>query len=906
MNFNSDTTVDIKLREDDWNDSTPAGVEQWPEDFIVTFADDEDGTPLWREYARPREGLYDGTYDVRISLLSYGDDGTKGTADDVRGTEFSDVASIVVANGPLGPRPARTSDDATLSALSARSGRRDLSGSAELIPSFSPATFSYEASVANKFDAVRLQPTAANPSATITLRGTTLASRAEHIVDLNLGANQIPLAVTAADQTTKATYTLHIERRQVSSDATLSALSVRGGGAELVSSFSAATRTYAGSVANTVDAVLVTPTAADAGATLTVNGATVASGAGHSVSLDFGANQIPLVVAAEDQVAKQTYILNIERALPAVTVGSATVNYLEGSSRFGATDISVRIQPTLPTAVQVGLDSADGSARSGVDYTAISGQILEILANSAGPDFPVGIPNNELVEADKDFSVTLSKPPGNTDVYAIGTPATATVTIQDDDRAKAKIAFGADAAATAAVAQTAGEADGTRTFQVSISHSAETAVSFTVERDPSSTASENDYTLSATTLTFPANASAAQRTQNLEVSIQNDADTEPNELLVLRIAAADPSAPGLAKHYTRGNTARLTIANDDGLSAPVLAAVSGDSAGATPGIAYSLAAAVESATTYSASYKKLSPGAPDADFTEAAAIPAAEGADNLAFSVRGLDAASVYELRVRAVDSAANSSDPVSAVARTPSADCVAADTSPCPPSAPRLLLLTPRQGAIAATWAAPAYAGDGSSGADFSAAPQITGYEISHQRAGGGEAQVARADATALVETIGGLEPFEYTVRVRAQNDARAAAAATGVAAESAATPQPLPMSWGITSLQRFLSDVGSRAVLPGVTGGVPPLSYALSGLPSGMNWRNSDNSPRPGIALSGSVPGEKANIGNYAATLFVLDSAQPPNTARFNLDINIEDNRAPRIVPREGVRGLGLLGAD
>ncbi|MDA7970158.1 MAG: cadherin-like beta sandwich domain-containing protein [Gammaproteobacteria bacterium] len=692
---------------------------------------------------------------------------------------------------------------------------------------------------------------------------------------------------------------------QPSNDATLSALSVSGGGAELVSAFSAATRTYAASVANTVDAVLVTPTASDAGATITVNFAAVASGAEHSVSLDFGANEILLVVTAADETTKGTYTLNIERAPLVITVASAAVTYLEGSNRFNSANVFVRAQPPPTNETTVILNTADGSARNRVDYTG--GNFTLVFIRGAGQiGVPISVPNDGLVEADKDFTATVSKPPGNTEAYVIGSPATATVTIQDDDRGKARVAFGADAAATAAVAQTAGEADGTRTFQVSISHSAETAVSFTVERDPASAASANDYTLTTNTVTFPANASAAQRTQNLEVSIQNDADAEPNELLVLRIAAADPSAPGLAKHYTRGNTARLTIANDDGLSAPVLAAVSGDSAGTTPGIAYTLAAAVESATTYSASYKKLSPGAPDADFTAAAAIPAAEGADNLAFSVRGLDAASVYELRVRAVDSAANSSDPVSAVARTPSADCVAADTSPCPPSAPRLLLLTPRQGAIAATWAAPAYAGDGSSGADFSAAPQINGYEITHQRAGGGEAQVARADATALVETIGGLEPFEYTVRVRAQNDARGAAAATGAAAEAAATPQVVPLAWPATTVHRLPSDRVADIPLVSVTGGVPPLSYAMSGLPAGLNWRNTQRAPRPGVTVDGTPPGERSNIDDHAVTLDVTDSAQPPNTARFPFRIIIEDARPPRIVLREGARGLGLLGAD
>jgi hypothetical protein len=61
-------------------------------------------------------------------------------------------------------------------------------------------------------------------------------------------------------------------------------------------------------------AVSMTPTAADAGATITVNGTSVASGqASAALTLNPGQNPITIVVTAADGVTVRTYILTANR-----------------------------------------------------------------------------------------------------------------------------------------------------------------------------------------------------------------------------------------------------------------------------------------------------------------------------------------------------------------------------------------------------------------------------------------------------------------------------------------------------------------------------------------------------------------------------------------------------------------
>ena len=97
----------------------------------------------------------------------------------------------------------------------------------------------------------------------------------------------------------------------VSSDATLSALTLSPTD---ISNFQSGTLTYSVDVANSVGSVTVTPTANHASATITVNGATVASGSGRAVSVDVGSNTITIVVTAEDDNTTESYTVTVTRA----------------------------------------------------------------------------------------------------------------------------------------------------------------------------------------------------------------------------------------------------------------------------------------------------------------------------------------------------------------------------------------------------------------------------------------------------------------------------------------------------------------------------------------------------------------------------------------------------------------
>ena len=70
---------------------------------------------------------------------------------------------------------------------------------------------------------------------------------------------------------------------------------------------------YRVGVASHVSQATVTPTANDDGATLTIDGANVASGVGRAVSLSEGRNEIIILVTAEDGSTTRTYTLDVDR-----------------------------------------------------------------------------------------------------------------------------------------------------------------------------------------------------------------------------------------------------------------------------------------------------------------------------------------------------------------------------------------------------------------------------------------------------------------------------------------------------------------------------------------------------------------------------------------------------------------
>ncbi|WP_010408787.1 cadherin-like beta sandwich domain-containing protein, partial [Citromicrobium sp. JLT1363] len=96
------------------------------------------------------------------------------------------------------------SSDATLSDLTASEG--------SLSPAFDSARTSYSLAVGTAVDSIRLTPTVSNAEATVTVAGNAVASgSASAPVALNVGANSIPVVVTAGNGATRS-YTVVVTR----------------------------------------------------------------------------------------------------------------------------------------------------------------------------------------------------------------------------------------------------------------------------------------------------------------------------------------------------------------------------------------------------------------------------------------------------------------------------------------------------------------------------------------------------------------------------------------------------------------------------------------------------------------------------------------------------------------------
>ncbi len=183
-------------------------------------------------------------------------------------------------------------------------------------PAFAPATTSYSASVGNlvRSKTITVTPTLTDPAASVTVNGIAVASgTASSPIYLNVGANTISVAVTAADGSAMQTYTITVTRA-ASIDANLASISPGTG--PLTPAFDPNTTIYTISVKNAVSSMTVKAIVDDANATMTVNGVTLASGTtSQPAALAEGASTtITIKVTAENTGVKQTYTITVTRA----------------------------------------------------------------------------------------------------------------------------------------------------------------------------------------------------------------------------------------------------------------------------------------------------------------------------------------------------------------------------------------------------------------------------------------------------------------------------------------------------------------------------------------------------------------------------------------------------------------
>jgi len=161
----------------------------------------------------------------------------------------------------------------------------------------------------------------------------------------------------------------------------------------LDTAFDSANARYTVYVSDGVSAILVTPTPADAGATITINGSAVAAGvASAPINLHTGSNVIDTIVTARDSVTTNLYTLTVVRltplqnwrwnllGTPADAGNAANAADFNGNGIPNLVKYAFGLDPTSPAANQVpqpilnagnlGLNFSPPAGLSGIIYGA--------------------------------------------------------------------------------------------------------------------------------------------------------------------------------------------------------------------------------------------------------------------------------------------------------------------------------------------------------------------------------------------------------------------------------------------------------------------------------------------------------------------------------------------------------
>lgn len=205
----------------------------------------------------------------------------------------------------------------------------------------------------------------------------------------------------------------------LSSNAALSALTLSTG--TLSPTFAADTTSYSVTVANTVTSLTVTPVVSDSGATVTVNGVTVASGsASAAIALSVGTNAITVVVTAPSG-STRAYVVTATRQAAALS-NDASLSALALSQgaltpAFAAatTAYTVAVANTI-TSITITPTAAQSAAR-----ITVNGTVVTSGTASAGITLPVGTTTIPVVVTAPDGATTRQYSIAVTRASVVGT-----------------------------------------------------------------------------------------------------------------------------------------------------------------------------------------------------------------------------------------------------------------------------------------------------------------------------------------------------------------------------------------------------------------------------------------------------------------------------------------------------
>ena len=236
------------------------------------------------------------------------------------------------------------------------------------------------------------------------------------------------------------------------------------------------------------------------------------------------------------------------------TVAIANVALAEGNSGTSNFVFTATLTGTVQGGFTVPVSSANGTASSGSDYTAIAGgaQLTFAGTNGETQGVTVLVAGDTSVEANETFTVTLGTP-SLTGVSA--SPASATGTINNDD---------ATSVAINSVALAEGNSGTTSfVFTATLAGSVQGGFTVPVSSANGSATAGSDYTPipGGAQLTF---AGTAGETQTVTVAVSGDTTVEGDETFTVGLGT--PSNTGVT---VNGGAGTGTINNDDGTTVSI-------------------------------------------------------------------------------------------------------------------------------------------------------------------------------------------------------------------------------------------------------------------------------------------------------------------------------------------------
>ena len=228
--------------------------------------------------------------------------------------------------------------------------------------------------------------------------------------------------------------------------------------------------------------------------------------------------------------------------LPTLSIGGATVAEGAGSAQF-----TVTLSEASDQTVTVDYETSDGTAEASSDYTTTSGT-LTIAPNTTTGTISVLVLDDEVVEGDETFTVTLSDANGATieDGEGLGT-------ITDDDGVEPPPVLPTLSINDVEVAEDAGSAQ----FTVTLSEASDQTVTVDYETSDGTAEASSDYTTTSGTLTIAPNTTTGM----ISVLVLDDEVVEGDETFTVVLSGA--SGATIVDGEGEG-----TITDDDGEEPP--------------------------------------------------------------------------------------------------------------------------------------------------------------------------------------------------------------------------------------------------------------------------------------------------------------------------------------------------